>query len=85
MVDGADPGVFNVKAFGFEQVCAQPVERRRRAPRGERVEARGPLVDMETGVGLRGDAERGDIERHVVGRAVDRRDELLERVHRERR
>ncbi len=56
-----------------------------RAARRERVEAREPRVDVEARVRVRGDAERGDVERHVGGGAVDRRDESLARVHRGRR
>ena len=44
---------------------------------GELVEARDPRVDIETGMRVRGDAQRGDVERHLGGRAVDRRDESL--------
>ena len=68
------------EALALEQVHAQRVERRPRdSSRASVVEARAPLVDVEARVRVRGDAERGDIERHFAGGAVDRRDESLAR------
>ena len=63
----------------LEEERPQRVERRRRAAPGELVEAGDPLVDVEPGMRVRGDAERGDVERHLGGGPVDRRDESLAR------
>ena len=63
----------------IEQVRSQRVERRRFAAPGELVEADDPLVDIETGVGVRGNAQGGNVERHFGGGSVDRLDETLAR------
>ena len=65
----------------IEQERSQRVERRRLAAPGELVEADDPLVDIETGVGVRGNAQGSNVEWHFGGGSVDRFGETLTRVH----
>src|SRR5262249_24768059 len=60
-----------------EEVRAQGVERRARALRGELVELSGPRVDVETGMRVRRDAQRRDVETDLVFGGVDCGDEPL--------
>ena len=72
--------------FALEEVRAQRLEGRVGAPaRRARRAAPSHGVDVEPGMRVRRDAERGDVERHSAAGAVHRRDESLAGLHRGRR